>query len=326
MSSSPSEQELLAELQRIKAEKAEKAEQRRLAAQREAEEEAALERRIAETLKKAEEKRLEEERKAEEARKAAEALRLEAERKAAEASKAEEERNREEVIEAARRLAEATRIQFDQEAGERGILEKVYGPVARLPDGLLTMPSEKVGPVSVSFPVFWSYMMDRQHADDVEKKYKGRKTGPKSKAVVEDSGDDGSVKAPTAKITKDGLYEPACALCVKSKKKCQVPMKSEGSLFRGACIPCATAKTGCEHSTRGKDKDKTDPAPPKKKARRGSPKASGSRKRPLVVSSGAEDSDAERASLSGLWSLVGKVSGRTKKIETAVEDLSHPLL
>ncbi|KAJ8514201.1 hypothetical protein ONZ45_g8233 [Pleurotus djamor] len=223
MSSSPSEQELLAELQRIKAEKAEKAEQRRLAAQREAEEEAALERRIAETLKKAEEKRLEEERKAEEARKAAEAFRLEAERKAAEASKAEEERNREEVIEAARRLAEATRIQFDKEAGERGILEKVYGPVARLPDGLLTMPSEKVGPVSVSFPVFWSYMMDRQHADDVEKKYKGRKTGPKSKAVVEDSGDDGSVKAPTAKITKDGLYEPACALCVKSKKKCQVP-------------------------------------------------------------------------------------------------------
>ncbi|KAJ8514204.1 hypothetical protein ONZ45_g8234 [Pleurotus djamor] len=100
-------------------------------------------------------------------------------------------------------------------------------------------------------------------------------------------------------------------------------MKSEGSLFRGACIPCATAKTGCEHSTRGKDKDKTDAAPPKKKARRGSPKASGSRKRPLVVSSGAEDSDAERASLSGLWSLVGKVSGRTKKIETAVEGLAR---
>ena len=234
MSPAQSEQDRLNELKRIKAEKAEA---RRLAAEKEAEEEAALEAQIAEA------ERLEAERKAEEEKKAAEAARLEAERKAAEALKAEEDRKREEAIEAARKLAEATRIQFDG-AGERSILEKVYGPVARLPDGLLTMPPEKVGPVSVSFPGFWSYVMDRQHADEVEKKYKGRKTGPKSKAVVEDSGDAGSVKVSTPTITSDGLYEPgefnlrrpiigvntyfllACPQCVQAKRKeCRVPMR-----------------------------------------------------------------------------------------------------
>ncbi|KAJ8462317.1 hypothetical protein ONZ45_g17978 [Pleurotus djamor] len=309
MSSGPSDQELLANLQRLKAEKAE---QRRLAALKAAEEEAALEEQIMEAARKAEERRLEEERRAEEVRQAAEALKLAEERKRQEeAERAEAERRREEAVQKmddnAKLLSQAAKL-AKAGAVEREFLETVYGPVAVLPDGLLTMPPEKAA------------------EDGVRKKV--RKTGPKSKAVVEDSGDDGSVKIPAPKITNSGLYEPGklfCVgrgLCVKAEKKeCRVPMRSD-TLFRGTCVSCATAKTGCDYSARGKDKDRAGPAPSKKKLRRGSPKATGSRKRPLTVSSGPEDSDAEKASLGGLWSLVGKVSGRTKKIETAVEGLA----